>query len=151
MIEYKKELNNYKNKIEKISNNLDKEIATNNKNKIVINSQNRIIEKLQQDLIFKDIPEYKVKLSKKINRKINTSLNKDKDIFNNNNSSYKSEKYSKINRVFSSNTKERKLFTNSSYIKSAIQPTNISTSFNNTFIKVDTPIKAPTEENTSRF
>ena len=154
IINYKNELNNYKNKIEQISNSLDKEKSTNNKNLIIINSQNRIIEKLQQDLLFKEIPEYKMKLSRKINKKINLSLNKDKDYLkyiNNNNSYYRSEKKLKINRVFSSKNKEGKMHTESSYIKSAVQPTNISTTFNNTFMKFNTPIKIPTEENTSRF
>ena len=146
--EYEQKINNYKNQIEKMSTSLDKEISTNNKNLIIINSQNRIIEKLQQDLIFKEIPEYKMKLSRKINRKLNLSINKDKENSKiiNNNSIYKS------NRGISSKAKGRKTYTESSGITSLIQPTNASFGFNNSFIKVNTPMRIPTEENsTNKF
>ena len=153
ILEYEKQIKNYKNKVEKISNNLDKEIYTNNKNKIIINSQNRLIEKLQQDLIYKDIPEYKMKLNKKVNKNINLSINKIKDkdylkIVNDNSSFNLSQNIKKNNRGFSS--KIRRIDTEgSSGMASLIQKTNNSFLNNNsnTYINFNTPIRLKTEGN----
>lgn len=154
ILEYENQINNYKNQVQKISNNLDKEISTNNKNQIIINSQNRLIEKLQQDLIFKDIPDYKIKLSKKINKKINLINNKKQDYPNlinyNNSSSYLNERNK---RAVSSRIKGRRVETEgSSALTSFIQKTNSFNSFtslgnNNTFMKENPPIIISTQEN----
>ena len=154
ILEYENQINNYKNQVQKISNNLDKEISTNNKNQIIINSQNRLIEKLQQDLIFKDIPDYKIKLSKKINKKINLINNKKQDYPNlinyNNSSSYLNERNK---RAVSSRIKGRRIETEgSSALTSFIQKTNSFNSFtslgnNNTFMKENPPIIISTQEN----
>ena len=151
VLEYEKKIENYKNKIEIISNSLDKEIYTNNKNKIIINSQNRIIEKLNKDLIYKEIPEYKMKLNKKISNKNNLSNNKVNyypNILNNNSSFYKTHDFIKNKRGFSSKIKGKRQDTEgSSGITSLIQKTNSSFVNNTTFMNVNSPIRIPTEVN----
>lgn len=150
--EYENKINDYKNQVLKISNNLDKEISLNNKNKIIINSQNRLIEKLQQDLIFKEIPDYKMKLSKKINRKINLAINKNNDYPNLIDYNKSFDKSKKNYRAISSKIRDRRIETEgSSALTSFIKKTNSYSSLginnNNTFIKDNTPIIISTEEN----
>ena len=151
LLEYENQLKNFKEKIERISNNLMKEKTTNNNNLIIIKSQNRLIEKLQQDLIYKEIPDYKMKLNKKINKKINLSVNKKKDypnLINDNSSFNQTQKYLKNKRVLSSKGNIKKVDTEgSSEITSLIQKTNSSFLNNNTFMNYNSPIKILNEEN----
>ena len=150
ILDYEEKIKNYKNKIDIISNSLDKEININNKNKVIINSQNRIIEKMNQNIIYKEIPEYKMKLFKKLGNKDFLSHNKSNycpNIMNNNSSFYQSQQFSKGKRGLSSKIKGKRLDTEvSSGITSLIQKTN-SSYFNNnaTLMNLNSPTRIPTE------
>ena len=92
-----------------------------------------------------------MKLNKKINRKINLSISKNKDfpdIITDNSSFRKKKSYSKTERVFSSKINKRKVETEgSSGLTSLIQKTNTSLGINNTYINFNSPIRIPTEGN----
>jgi len=145
--EYDIKIQNYKNRMEKLSESLDKQVNTNNKNLVIINCQNRLIDKLQKDLIFKEKPEYKTKLSKNINRKINLSLEKNYPSISNKNTICKSQNFLNINRGISAKTKRRIEAENSGITTIMNQRTNTTSKFNNTMIKTNAPIRITTEGN----
>lgn len=145
--EYDIKIQNYKNRMEKLSESLDKQVSTNNKNQIIINCQNRLIDKLQKDLIFKDKPEFKTKLSKNINRKINLSIEKNYPCISNKNTISKSQNFLNANRGFSAKTKRRIESENSGIATIMNQRTNTTSKFNNTMIKPNAPVRIKTEGN----
>lgn len=145
--EYDIKIQNFKNQMEKLSESLDKQVSTNNKNQIIINCQNRLIDKLQKDLIFKEKPEYKTKLSKNINRKINLSLEKNYPSISSKNTICKSQNFLNNYRGISAKTKRRIEVENSGITTIMNQRTNTTSKFNNTMIKQNVPVRITTEGN----
>ena len=145
--EYDIKIQNYKNRMEKLSESLDKQVSTNNKNQIIINCQNRLIDKLQKDLIFKEKPEFKTKLSKNINRKINFSLEKNDPCIACKDTISKSQNFLNANRGISTKTKRRIDAENSGITTIFNQRTNTISKFNNTMIRTNVPIRITTEGN----
>ena len=152
--EYDIEIQNYKNKMEKLSDSLDKQVFENNKNKVIINSQSRLIEKLQNNLILKEKPEYKSRLTKNINKKINIFISKNKgnsNLMNNNELVFKSQNFLKNNRGISAKIKKRRKDIELSTGKTTIyQHTNSISRYNsnnNTFFKDNIPIRISSEIN----
>ena len=145
--EYDIKMQNYKNRMEKLSESLEKQVSTNNKNQIIINCQNRLIEKLQKDLIFKEKPQFKAKLSKNINRKINLSIEKNYPCISSKNPISRSQNFLNGNRGISAKTKRRIEEENSGLITIMNQRTNTTSKFNKTMIKSNSPVKITTEGN----
>ena len=141
-------LQNYKNRMEKLSESLDKQVSENNKNQIIINCQNRLIEKLQKDLVFKEKPQFKTKLSKNINRKINLSIEKNYPCISSKNPISKSQNFLNANRGFSAKTKRRIEEENSGITTIMNQRTNTTSKFDKTMIKQNAPVRITTEGNT---
>ena len=140
--------------MEKLSKSLDKQVFENNKNKVIINSQSRLIEKLQNNLILKEKPEYKSRLTKNINKKINIFISKNKgnsNLMNNNEPVFKSQNFMKNNRGISAKIKKRKKDIELSTGKTTIYQHNNSisryNSNNNTFFKDNIPIRISSEIN----
>ena len=148
--EYDLKIEKYKNKMDKISDSLDKQITTNNKNKVIINSQNRLIEKLQRDLLAKEETEYRSKLTKNVNKNLGLFINNKEypSIIANNDHINKSHNFLKNRRGFSAKNKNRRMDTDLSSRKTTINQQTINNSrYYSTFSKVNVPQKMKTEGN----